>query len=184
MGLSFFFLLSSFFFLLSSFFFLLSSSMLSNSFPHSKHLFLVSCSFSLSSTSSDLVSPKLENINFTIPIIFCISIVSSSTSPCSAIYFSKSTVSLFPFIMASVIVVNPCKKLFFFSSLFSMISVYHLLMGLIFFLNVLHALFSSEAEYLSHGPIILSPLLSTCNNLGRLHSSQSSLSSFLSSIDM
>merc|ERR1711867_187624 len=92
--------------------------------------------------------------------------------------------SLFPFIMASVIFCNPCNSSLF-ACLFSISSLYHFLMGSIFFLNKLHDFHSSDCSamvmasvFLEHDPILL-PLVSRCTNVGMLHKEHSSSQSSL-----
>merc|ERR1712163_20878 len=96
--------------------------------------------------------------------------------------------SLFPFTMASVIDCKPA-NISLFVCLFSMSSLYHFLIGFIFFLNKLHAFNNSASALfwaasvnsvlLVHDPSILLPVVSRCNNVGILHNSHSSSQSSL-----
>merc|ERR1711867_141168 len=86
--------------------------------------------------------------------------------------------SLFPFIMASVIFCNPCNNSLF-ACLFSISSLYNFLMGSIFFLNKLHDIHRSECSasltsvFLEHDP------QSRYSNVSMLHKEHSSSQSSL-----
>merc|ERR1711873_295821 len=97
--------------------------------------------------------------------------------------------SLFPFTMASVIDCKPA-NISLFVCLFSMSSLYHFLIGFIFFLNKLHEFINSASALVcaasdnsfllpAHDPSNCLPSLSRCNNVGILHTSHSSSQSSL-----